>query len=66
MSDTPKPKAAAKAAPSPTEALEAALANLITAAEAFAAADGTTSHSFAAGEYRIRFQGNQLLKVERA
>jgi hypothetical protein len=62
---TPKPKPAPKAAPTPAEALDAAVATLVAAAEAYAAADGTTTHSYVAGDYRVRFQGEQLLSLAR-
>jgi hypothetical protein len=61
MSDTPAPKAPK----TPADILEEAVAKLIKAAEAFAASDGTTTHSFTAGDYRVHFQGEQLLRVER-
>lgn len=63
---TSKTKASAQAPATPGEALQAAVDNLVAAAQAYAAADGTTTHSFSAGAYRVRFQGEQLLKVERA
>lgn len=56
----------ARAAPTPAEALDAAVEALVVAAEAFAKADGTTSHAHVSGAYRVRFQGDQLLRVERA
>lgn len=56
---TPKP------VPTPAEALQAAVDALIAAAEAYAAADGTTTHEFLAGSYRVRFQGEQLLSAAR-
>jgi hypothetical protein len=76
MSDTETPKSAktSRADPainksvvvqSPADALTAAVETLIVAAEAYAAADGTTTHSYVAGDYRVRFQGEQLLRVER-
>lgn len=57
---------AAKVAATPAQALQAAVDALVVAAEAYAASDGTTTHSFTAGAYRVRFQGEQLLKLERA
>ncbi len=51
--------------PTPAEALQAAVDAVVVAAEAYAAADGTTTHSFDAGDYRVRFQGEQLLSVSR-
>lgn len=54
-----------KSVPTPAEALQTAVDNLIVAAEAYAVADGTTTHEFLAGSYRVRFQGEQLLSVAR-
>ncbi|MET3712611.1 hypothetical protein ABIC65_003329 [Sphingomonas trueperi] len=36
------------------------------AAGAYAASDGIDTRAFTAGNYRVRFQGEQLLRVERA
>ncbi|WP_375292275.1 hypothetical protein [Sphingomonas melonis] len=62
---TAKTQKAAPVAATPAEALTAAVEALVVAAQAYAAADGTTTHSFAAGAYRVRFQGEQLLAVDR-
>lgn len=59
MAAAPKPKLGTP------EALDVAVENLIAAAEAFAAADGTTTHEHVSGSYRVRFQGEQLFGVER-
>lgn len=51
--------------PTPSEALDVAVLALVEAAEAYAAADGTTTHSYVSGDYLVRFQGEQLLSLTR-
>lgn len=57
---------AAKANLTPAEALTAAVEALVDAAGAYAASDSVDTRAFTAGDYRVRFQGEQLLRVERA
>jgi predicted lipid-binding transport protein (Tim44 family) len=49
----------------PAEALTAAVEALVDAAGAYAASDVVDTGAFMAGDYRVRFQGEQLLRVER-
>jgi len=61
MSTKAQPKVAP---PTPSETLSAAIQNLVAAAETYAASEASTTHSFTADGFRVRFAGGQLLNLQ--
>lgn len=60
---TPK---ASKATPAdPTDALKAAVEAVIVAAETLAATTNATPSPINVGDYKVRFQGDELLSISR-
>jgi len=68
MSDaeTPKTTKAPKAsAVDPADALKAAVEAAIAAAETYAAATNASPPAVTVGDYKVRFQGDELLSISR-
>lgn len=66
MTEFTKPPKAPKASEAtPTDALKAAVEAVIVAAETLAAATNATPSPINVGDYKVRFQGDELLSISR-